>query len=697
MIKIILRMMTVSCLLATAHAVPQPADYVEGEVLVTFKSSVKLDAAKLSLKAHQLQLTKHFANVSARRGKHSGLIRSKNRTTAALLAELKNDLSVDLVEPNFIRRPYGGLPNDPLFGQLWGLRNTGQAVNGFSGTSGSDINFSAAWRMARTTTNEIVVAVIDSGVDYNHPDLADSMWTNRVEIPGNGIDEDGNGLVDDYFGYDFADGDSNPTAGGLHGTHVAGTIAATGKNQLGVIGVDYQARIMALKVENNAVPNSFPDDAIVSAIDYTIMMKLRGVNVVAINASFGGPDYGESMRAAIAAAGDVGIVFCAAAGNGSSDNDLIPAYPASYRLTNMIVVAATDPNDALTGFSNYGTNTVDIGAPGINIFSTTPTNVAGTTAFVTRDSSNFVANALTYSGFTTGITGTLYDCGLGYAADFPPEVNGNIALISRGTLLFSEKVANAMAAGALAAVIYNNSSGNFSGTLSYFADWIPAVSLSRADGLALKAAALATNITVANFLDSTKIYQFLQGTSMATPHVVGAVAFAAMNFPAENVTERIQRVLGNVDVVPALEGKVRTGGRLNLLRMVDTDQNGLPDWWENIYTGQPLGSDPAADPDHDGASNLVEWLSGTDPLNATSAFRIVSAEQIGDDFLVEWTTVGGHSYILQTPTNTLGNFGTKFVDVSSEIVVSGTGEGATNYLHLGGGTNAAAYYRVRQF
>ena len=191
-------------------------------------------------------------------------------------------------------------------------------------------------------------------------------------------------------------------------------------------------------------------------------------------------------------------------------------------------------------------------------------------------------------------------------------MRNNIALIPRGTLNFSNKVANAMAAGARAAVIYNNASGNFSGTLQVTSNWIPAISLSQADGLALQALLPAT-ATVVNSPDPSQIYQYLDGTSMATPHVSGAVAFAAMNFPSETVTQRIQRVLANVDVISGLSGKVRTGGRLNLQRIVDTDANGLPDWWELQYFGHLTGTDPNADPDHDGMSNLQGMAGRNQP------------------------------------------------------------------------------------
>jgi subtilisin family serine protease len=632
-------------------------EYVEGEVIVTFRPLVTLNAAQQALSGHSLALTKHFAGLSRDRGRHTGLIRARNRTTAELIAELSQDPAVETAEPNYLRWVTGGpVPNDTLFTNLWGLRNTGQLVNGSGGTSNDDIKFVGAWEMARPTTNQIVVAFIDTGVDYTHPDLAGNMWTNPGEIPGNGVDDDANGYVDDYYGYDFADNLPNPTDSGFHGTHVAGTIAAIGNNQLGVIGVDYQARIMALRASSDG--SSLPDSAIIEAIQYATMMKSRGVNIVAINESFGGSGSNSTERAAIQAAGNAGIIFCVAAGNNTNNNDTTAFYPASYRLTNMIVVAATDQNDALASFSNYGTNTVDLGAPGVNILSTLPVSLAGKLSYVQQGSTTYAANELTYSGTTTGITATVYDCGLGYPTNFPTAVRSNIALIVRGTLTFSNKVANAMAAGARAAVIYNNTNGNFLGTLQASNNWIPAVSLSQADGLTLKAILPATG-TVVNTPDPAQIYQYLDGTSMATPHVSGAVAFAAMNFPSETVTQRIQRVLANVDVISGLKGRVHTGGRLNLQRMVDTDTNGLPDWWELQYFNHLTGTDPNADADHDGMSNLAEWLAGTNPTNAASCLRLTLLLPANTNGVVlRWPSVAGKYYRLERATNLLTGFNT---------------------------------------
>jgi subtilisin family serine protease len=659
--------MILSLTISSALAGPThpAAEYVEGDVIVTFKSSVTPTAAQQVLTGHSLAWKRHFSGLSKHRGKETGLVHAQNRTAAELIDELNRDPAVETAEPNYLRWFDASTPNDTYFTNLWALQNTGQTISGsfgvIAGTAGDDIHFVPGWALAQQPgTNPPVVAVIDSGVDYRHPDLASNMWINTGENPTNGLDNDGDGYVNDYYGYDFADNLPSPMDSGFHGTHVAGTIASAGNNNLGVIGVCYRARIMALRASSDG--ETLPDSAVIEAIQYATMMKERGVNVIAINESFGGSGYDSAEISAMQAAGNAGIIFCVAAGNNGTDNDTTPFYPAGYRLSNEIVVAATDQNDALASFSNYGTNTVDLGAPGVNILSLLPIAPAISPesmvpppglvlAQVQQGSTVYGANELTYSGITTGLTATVYYCGLGNPTDFPAAVSNNIALIERGTLNFSVKVANAMAAGARAAIIFNNTSGSTYGfTLGGTNNWIPSVSLSQADGLAMEAVQPVTATVVHG------LYQYLDGTSMATPHISGAVAFAAMNFPTETVAQRIQRILTNADVVPSLQGLVRTGGRLNLQRIVDTDGNGLPDWWELEYFGHLTGTDPNADPDHDGMSNLAEWIAGTNPTNPASCLRasVVSANSNGA--VVNWSSVAGKTYWLERSTNLQSGF-----------------------------------------
>lgn len=560
------------------------ADYVEGEVIVTFKEGVSQERAGPALSTRSLRMTRRFERLSEKRGKTTGLVRQDGRTTQQLLSDLKKDPDVEMVEPNYLRRVSAAVPNDTRFAEQWALRNTGQSVDGVRGTSGADIDFLPARDMARTPDREVVIGIIDTGVDVVHPELSPVLWVNDREVAGNGIDEDGNGYIDDVNGFDFADNDSDPSDSGYHGTHVAGTVAALGNNSLGVVGVCDSSRILALKVSSNG--STIATSAVIEALEYATALKQRGVNIVALNASYGGSGNSTAERAAIQAAGNAGILLCVAAGNESSDNDETPTYPASYRLPSMIVVASTDQNDALSSFSNYGATTVDIAAPGTNILSTKPSSIGfkvGTTTYET--------NEITYGGVTTGLSGGIVDCGIGNVSEFPAGVRGNIALIQRGTLNFSTKVANAMAAGATAAIIYNNVSGNFNGTLQSSGLWIPARAISQADGLAIKASLPRSGSIVV-----TAGHQFLDGTSMAAPHVTAAAAFAAMNNPEETLAQRRQRIIQSAEVRTSLNGKVISKGRLNLMRVADGNQNGYADWYDQILANTPFFTTPAGLP-----------------------------------------------------------------------------------------------------
>ena len=663
---------------ASAHL---PTEYVEGDVIVTFKGTASFNTAKSVLGKHALQFEKHFAELSARRGRHTGLVKGKRATTAQLIAELTADHTVETAEPNY-RRWVNAQPNDTRFGEMWGLQNTAQTVNGTAGVAGDDVKFTAAWSLAKPNANQVVVGVIDTGVNFYHTDLAPSMWTNPGETAANSVDDDADGFVDDVYGYDFSGGLPDPSDSGFHGTHVAGTIAAAGNNHLGVIGINFQAKIMALKASSDG--DNFSTSAILSALDYATAMKGRGVNIVALNESFGGGGFNTAERDAIQAAGNAGIIVCAAAGNDGTNNDTTPTYPASYHLSNMIVVAATDQSDALASFSNYGASTVDLAAPGVNILSTKPV-----TASLSVNGTAYSALPMTFSSATTtGITETLVDCGIGNPADFPAAVNGKVALIARGTLTFSTKVTNAMAAGAKAAVIYNNVAGNFGGTLQTAGNWIPTVSISQANGATIKALA-SPSATVGVLAD----YQYLEGTSMATPHVAGAVAFAAMNFPDDTVAQRIQRILTHVDVKAGLQGKVATNGRLNLQRIVDTDNNGLPDWWEKTYFNQFTGINPASDADHDGATNLQEFLSATSPTDRTSALRVSAflKANVGSAPIITWASVPGKTYQVYRADSLTGTW---LADLPNSLLTAAAAQTSMSYSDTSATGLTQRFYRV---
>ncbi|HEX8834846.1 MAG TPA: S8 family serine peptidase, partial [Abditibacteriaceae bacterium] len=212
------------------------------------------------------------------------------------------------------------------------------------------------------------VAVIDSGINYTHEDLAANMWRNPGEVAGNGVDDDDNGAVDDVFGYDSINGDSDPMEDWHHGTHCAGTIGAVGNNGTGVVGVSWKVKLMAIKVLNDK--GSGTNAAIASGWEYATVMKRRGVNIRVVNASLGGPSFSQTMKDAIDAAGAAGILNLVAAGNEATNNDATPSYPASYDSPSILAVAASDQNDNVARFSNYGATKVDLAAPGVDIYST---------------------------------------------------------------------------------------------------------------------------------------------------------------------------------------------------------------------------------------------------------------------------------------------------------------------------------------
>ena len=291
------------------------------------------------------------------------LVRSSGATADLVetwLADNSHVASYELDSLNEVQ----ATPSDSYYSYLWGMENNGQT----GGTSGADIDAEAAWNIS-TGSSSIVVGVIDTGVDYTHPDLVSNIWTNPGEIAGNGIDDDGNGFVDDVHGFDFVNNDGDPMDDNNHGTHVSGTIAAAGNNNLGVTGVNWSSSIMALKFLS-ADGSGYTSDA-VRAVNYATMMRTSyGIDVRVTNNSWGGGSPSTAMEDAIRASGDAGILFVAAAGNDGTDNDASPHYPSNYALDNVLSVAATDASDNLASFSNYGQTTVHLAAPGVSILST---------------------------------------------------------------------------------------------------------------------------------------------------------------------------------------------------------------------------------------------------------------------------------------------------------------------------------------
>jgi len=346
-------------------------------------------------------------------------------TVPQLLGAVKSNRHVLFAQPDY-EVSINLTPDDPLLSSEWGLHNTGQG----GGLVDADIDGPEAWDTS-TGSGSVIVAVIDTGIDYNHPDLIDNIWTNAGEIADNGRDDDGNGFIDDVHGFNFVANTGNALDDNSHGTHVAGTIGAVGNNGIGVAGVAFGVQLMAVKFLNSAGSGSTSNA--IKALDYAVA---QGASIS--NNSWGGGGFNSALSSAINSARAAGHIFVAAAGNNGANNDTTPFYPSSHTQDNVVAVAATDRYDSLASFSNYGATSVDLAAPGVSIYSTLP--------------------------------------GGGYG--------------------------------------------------------------------------------------------YKSGTSMATPFVTGALAMVWDVHPDWTYSEVISQVLGSVDVLPTLSGKMVTGGRLNLASAV---------------------------------------------------------------------------------------------------------------------------------
>ncbi|WP_291985569.1 S8 family peptidase [Luteitalea sp.] len=340
---------------------------VDGEVLVKYRGDAMHVARVRVQDDAEVAEEESLGRGGVRR------LRSGRFGTEELVARLRDDPDIEFVEPNYIVYP-DATPNDPSFSSLWGLLNTGSNPVGGGGTAGIDIDVVTAWDTT-TGSRSHVVGVVDTGVDYNHPDLAANMWSApssfSVVIGGQSIT-----CAAGTHGFDAINRTCTPMDSGYHGTHVAGTIGAVGNNGIGVTGVNWVASMMALKF---SLPNGGTVANAINAIEFAIQAKAHfagtgAANVRVLNNSWGGPGYSSALAAAIESARTADMLFVAAAGNSTLNIDASPVYPAAYTNANMVTVASTTSTDGLSSFSNYGATKVHLAAPGSAIYSTYPNN-----------------------------------------------------------------------------------------------------------------------------------------------------------------------------------------------------------------------------------------------------------------------------------------------------------------------------------
>ncbi len=455
------------------------------------------------------------------------------------VASLRDETAIiKYAEADCIVHALGKIPDDAQFDDLWGMHNTGQG----GGTPDADIDAAEAWEYS-TGSNSILVAVIDTGIDYTHEDLSDNIWTNPGEagaLSNNGADDDGNGLIDDFRGWDFYNNDNNPMDDDGHGTHCAGTIGAVGNNQVGVAGVCWNVSLVGLKILGSDGYLGSASDA----FDATVYAESIGVRVM--NNSWGGEEsfseiYQEQINAMIATWSNV--LYVAAAGNDyGNDNDVNGFYPASYTNDGIIAVASSTRNDGLSTFSNYGSTSVDLAAPGSGILSTVPNDQ----------------------------------------------------------------------------------------------------------------------------------YDVFDGTSMAAPHVSGAIALLWSIDPSLSPLEVRAALLDNVDTKSAFAGKMVSDGRLNVHRMIrhyaptssaDLDGDSLPNYWETQYYGGLTNANPSATCSNGVNTVWQAYVAGLNPTNPASCFELSNLRNI-----LQWEGVSGRVYSVWWTSNLLSG---DFLSLGSNIPWTG--------------------------
>ena len=590
----------------------QNRDYVPGELLVKYKAPETTTATMYYKEEWGIETIKNFQELGVQ---HVKLPEELDVEDA--LEIYRRDPNVEYAEPNYYRHLTAIIPNEGMFPNLWGLHNTGQEVNGSSGTPDADIDAPEAWDIT-TGSSDVIIAVIDSGVDYNHPDLSANIWINSGEIGGNGIDDDGNGYIDDTRGWNFFNNENNndvmDTRG--HGTCVAGIIGAIGNNSVGVTGVCWRAQIMPVRIIGG-LGYAFPVDAVISAIRYA---SDNGAHI--INCSFGSYTESNAEKDAIERSS---ALFVCSAGNDTNDNDGSDKhYPSGYDCPNIIAVAATDQNDDLASFSNYGVTSVDVAAPGVDIYSAIPARqIIWSDNFDDGDISDWITGGTNNTWGTTSeesasvsysltdSPGESYQNNTDSWAITPPidlsgcrgtklefKIMGETELGFDG-LLVATSVDMATWTEEIFEIGGSYLEGGITGTIEF---WLTATVDFGAyngerevymmfrlisDGSITDDGYYIDDITV-NAASSSYTgteYNYRSGTSVAVPYVTGIAGLLKALNPAFTTSAIKSAIENGVDRKDSLSGKVATGGRVNAYNALSAS-SGKPDLCGTSYRYQ---------------------------------------------------------------------------------------------------------------